>query len=200
MEDENKPPPDEAWKPANDNYQRQTLDGGRGREGLDRTEIPMTRVALYARYSTDNQREASIEDQLRLCRERAQREGWQIVETYADAAISGASMILRPGIKTLLADAQGGRFDVVMAEALERLSRDQEDIVALFKRLRFAGVRIVTLSEGGGRTACRPQAHHERAFSSRPCGEDQARPDRSCRQRLFGRRPVLRLSRGEEAG
>lgn len=88
----------------------------------------MTRVALYARYSTDNQREASIEDQLRLCRERAQREGWQIIETYADAAISGASMVLRPGIKSLLADAQGGRFDVVMAEALDRLSRDQEDI------------------------------------------------------------------------
>ncbi|MEF2071920.1 recombinase family protein [Consotaella aegiceratis] len=108
----------------------------------------MTRAALYARYSSDNQREASIEDQLRLCREHAEREGWQIVENYTDAAISGASMILRPGIKTLLADAQEGGFDVVLAEALDRLSRDQEDIAALFKRLRFAGVRIVTLSEG----------------------------------------------------
>lgn len=108
----------------------------------------MTRAALYARYSSDNQREASIEDQLRLCRERAEREGWQIVECYTDAAISGASMILRPGIKTLLTDAQDARFDVVLAEALDRLSRDQEDIAALFKRLRFAGIRIVTLSEG----------------------------------------------------
>ncbi|MEF2546398.1 recombinase family protein [Aurantimonas sp. E1-2-R+4] len=108
----------------------------------------MTRAALYARYSSDNQREASIEDQLRLCREHAEREGWQIVENYTDAAISGASMILRPGIKTLLTDAQDARFDVVLAEALDRLSRDQEDIAALFKRLRFAGIRIVTLSEG----------------------------------------------------
>ena len=41
----------------------------------------MTRVALYARYSSDNQRDASIEDQLRQCRERAVREGWTIVET-----------------------------------------------------------------------------------------------------------------------
>ncbi len=57
----------------------------------------MTRAALYARYSSDNQREASIEDQLRLCREHAEREGWQIVENYTDAAISGASMILRRG-------------------------------------------------------------------------------------------------------
>ena len=108
----------------------------------------MTRAAYYARYSSDNQRAASIEDQLRPCRERGEREGWQVVENYTDAAISGASMILRPGIKTLLADAQDGRFDVVLAEALDRLSRDQEDIAALFKRLRFADVRIVTLSEG----------------------------------------------------
>ncbi len=108
----------------------------------------MTRVALYARYSSDNQREASIEDQLRLCRERVLREGWQHIETYSDAAISGASLILRPGINKLLADAQRGRFEIVLAEALDRLSRDQEDIAGLFKRLRFAGVRIVTLSEG----------------------------------------------------
>ncbi|MER9132633.1 recombinase family protein [Mesorhizobium sp. M0768] len=47
----------------------------------------MTRVALYARYSSDNQREASIEDQLRLCREHAARERWTVVGTYADAAI-----------------------------------------------------------------------------------------------------------------
>ena len=81
-------------------------------------------------------------------RERGEREGWRVVENHSDAAIPGASMILRPGIKTLLADAQDGRFDVVLAEALDRLSRDQEDIAALFKRLRFADVRIVTLSEG----------------------------------------------------
>lgn len=44
------------------------------------------RVALYARYSSDNQRDASIEDQLRQCRERAAREGWTVVETYSDRA------------------------------------------------------------------------------------------------------------------
>ncbi len=57
----------------------------------------MTRVALYARYSSDNQREASIDDQFRICREQATREKWKIVGTYRDAGISGASMILRPG-------------------------------------------------------------------------------------------------------
>ena len=78
----------------------------------------MTRVALYARYSDDKQSRASIEDQFRICRERAEREGWRVVETYQDAAISGASVILRPGVQALLKDAQAGRFDVVMALSL----------------------------------------------------------------------------------
>lgn len=108
---------------------------------------PSPRVALYARYSSDNQRDASIEDQLRQCRERATREGWTIVESYFDRAISGASLI-RSGIQTLLADAQAGRYDMVLSEALDRLSRDQEDVAGIFKRLRFAGVTIFTLSEG----------------------------------------------------
>ena len=65
-----------------------------------------------------------------------------------DAAISGASVILRPGVQALLQDAQRGMFDMVLAEALDRVSRDQADVAALFKHLRFAGVQIVTLSEG----------------------------------------------------
>jgi DNA invertase Pin-like site-specific DNA recombinase len=108
----------------------------------------MTRVALYARYSSDNQREASIDDQLRICREQAKREKWKIVGTYKDAGISGASMILRPGIQALLQDAQAGQFDVVLAEALDRISRDQADVATFYKHLKFAGVPIVTLSEG----------------------------------------------------
>ena len=108
----------------------------------------MTRVALYARYSSDNQREASIDDQYRICREQAKREKWKIVGTYKDAGISGASMILRPGIQALLQDAQAGQFDIVMAEALDRISRDQADVATFYKHLKFAGVPIVTLSEG----------------------------------------------------
>jgi site-specific DNA recombinase len=107
----------------------------------------MTRVALYARYSSDNQRDASIEDQLRLCRDYAGRQNWTIVESYADRAVSGASLI-RVGIQALMSDAQHGRFDVVLAEALDRISRDQEDVAGVFKRLRFAGVTIMTLAEG----------------------------------------------------
>ncbi|WP_265518719.1 recombinase family protein [Nitratireductor luteus] len=108
----------------------------------------MHRAAFYARYSSDNQREASIDDQFRLCEEHAAREGWKVVQRQSDAAISGSSMILRPGIQQLLTDAQRGLFDIVLAEALDRISRDQADVATLFKHLRFAGVQIVTLAEG----------------------------------------------------
>lgn len=105
------------------------------------------KVALYARYSSDNQRDASIEDQLRICRLHAEKHGWSVVDSYTDRAISGASL-LRPGIQELISDAMRGKFAVVLAEAMDRLSRDQEDIAGLFKRMAFAGVRIATLSEG----------------------------------------------------
>jgi site-specific DNA recombinase len=108
----------------------------------------MTKVALYSRYSSDNQSVASIEDQFRICREHAAREKWKVVGAYHDAAISGASVILRPSIRSLLQDAQRGIFEIVLAEALDRVSRDQADVATLFKHLRFAGVQIITLSEG----------------------------------------------------
>ncbi len=84
---------------------------------------------------------------MRLCRERAAREGWEVAEVYADAGLSGASL-MRPGIQQLMKDALAGKFNIVLAEALDRLSRDQEDIAGVYKRLRFAGVVIITLSEG----------------------------------------------------
>ena len=108
------------------------------------------RCALYARYSSDQQRPASIEDQFRVCREHAEREGWKIVGTYRDSAISGDSVILRPGVQALLEDARRGAFEIVVAEALDRISRDQADVATLYKHLRFAGVTIFTLAAGEG--------------------------------------------------
>src|SRR6516164_6674257 len=104
------------------------------------------RSVVYARYSTDLQRDASIEDQIRLCRERIGQERWQYLHAYTDRASSGATA-LRPAYQSLLEDARRGQFDIVVAEALDRLSRDQEDVAGLFKRLRFAGIRLFTLAE-----------------------------------------------------
>src|SRR5256885_752224 len=105
------------------------------------------KVAIYARYSSENQRDASIADQFRVCREFALRQGWQIEREYSDHAISGATL-MRPGFQAFMAAALRKEFDVVLAEALDRFSRDQEDTAGLFKRLTFAGVNIVTLIEG----------------------------------------------------
>lgn len=93
------------------------------------------------------QRDASIEDQIRLCEAHAKAAGWDIHQCYTDHGTSGASL-LRPGIQMLLADAMAGKFKLIVAEALDRLSRDQEDIAGVYKRLQFAGVQIITLSEG----------------------------------------------------
>ncbi len=104
-------------------------------------------AAIYARYSSDNQREASIEDQVRICRAHIQKIGAELVSTYTDHAISGATR-LRPGYQKLLEDARSSAFEIVVVEALDRISRDQEDVAGCFKLLTFANVKLITLSEG----------------------------------------------------
>jgi DNA invertase Pin-like site-specific DNA recombinase len=105
------------------------------------------RAVIYARYSSDLQREASIDDQIRLCKDLIEKRGWSFAGSYTDRAISGASL-LRPGYQSLLADARKGAFDIVVAEALDRLSRDQEDVAGLYKQLCFCAVQLVTIAEG----------------------------------------------------
>ena len=106
----------------------------------------MTHFAIYARYSSDRQSESSIEDQVRLCREYIGDD--HLTETYCDYAISGGHIMNRPAFLKLMNDAKDGLFDVVITEALDRLSRDQEDIAAVYKRLKHRGIRIITLAEG----------------------------------------------------
>jgi len=106
------------------------------------------RCAIYARYSTDNQKDTSIEDQVRVCRERLRQMGCSVsVElVYEDRAATGATMHLRPGIQNLVRDAAEGRFDLVIAESLSRYARDQEDMAYIFKRLTFNEVKMMTVT------------------------------------------------------
>ncbi len=110
----------------------------------------MTRFAIYARYSSENQNEKSVDDQVRECKARVRQMGGTVSETsvYADYAISGSHLNTRPGIKALMEHARAGAFEAVMSEDLSRLSRDQEDIAGVYKRLRFVGVKLFTISEG----------------------------------------------------
>ena len=109
---------------------------------------PLMRAALYARFSSDLQKQASIADQFAACRTFAARQDIEIVGAYEDAAISGASTANRPGFLAMVRAAKSGAFNVVICEALDRLSRSQADIAAVFEDLRFHGVAIRTISEG----------------------------------------------------
>jgi site-specific DNA recombinase len=106
------------------------------------------RAVIYARYSSDLQSEASVEDQVQQCRDRAERDGHEVVNVFSDYAISGSSLGNRPGMLSLMAAAKDGLFDIVYAEALDRISRDQEDVAGIYKRLTYADALITTLSEG----------------------------------------------------
>jgi DNA invertase Pin-like site-specific DNA recombinase len=104
------------------------------------------RAVIYARYSSDLQRDASIKDQVRVCRRRIDAEGWSLQQVYSDHGVSGATH-LRLRYQALLHDARKQQFDVVVAESLDRLSRDQEHVAGLFKQLSFHGVTLLTIAE-----------------------------------------------------
>ncbi|WGD51449.1 recombinase family protein [Bradyrhizobium sp. CB1650] len=106
------------------------------------------RAAIYARFSTDLQNERSVEDQVSLCQGYAEREGLSVVFTYEDRARSGGSVMGRDGLLRLLDHAREKSFDVVIVEALDRLSRDMEDLAGIHKRLSFLGIEIRAVHEG----------------------------------------------------
>ena len=108
----------------------------------------MKRAAIYARFSSDLQDSRSIGDQVTLCCDYAQRQGYLVARVYDDAAASGASLHGRPGIKRLIDDAQAKAFDVLIAESMSRIGRDQEDRAYVRKRHRFFRIGIETPSEG----------------------------------------------------
>lgn len=109
-------------------------------------------AAIYARFSTELQSDRSIEDQITLCRAYAEREGIDVVAVHADRARSGGSTAGREGLQALMQDARAGRVSVVIMEALDRLSRDMEDLAGIHKRLTFQGIQIRAVHEGAVNT------------------------------------------------
>ncbi|QGM99858.1 recombinase family protein [Methylocystis parvus] len=108
----------------------------------------MTRAVIYARFSTELQSEKSTEDQIALCRAYAARIGLDVIGSYEDKARSGASIFGRDGLMRLMDAARDRAFEVVIVEALDRLSRDMEDLAGIHKRLSFLGVEIHAVHDG----------------------------------------------------
>ena len=109
------------------------------------------RCSIYARYSSDLQRQTSIDDQLAVARRYAEQQKWTTRDehVFTDAGISGASLEGRPGIQSLLrAAAQRPRpFDVLLVDDSSRVARDLPDALHVLRTLKFFGVRSIYISQ-----------------------------------------------------
>jgi site-specific DNA recombinase len=105
------------------------------------------KAVIYTRFSTTQQREASSEDQARNCRRKIEAEGWEIGKHYKDEGISG-STTARPGYQNMLKAATAREFEVLVIDDLSRLSRDQVESERVIRRLEFAAIRILSVSDG----------------------------------------------------
>lgn len=101
------------------------------------------RAALYARYSTEKQSEASVDDQFRVCERIAERHGFEQVTRFSDAAISGGT-VHRPGYQSMLAAARRREFDVIVAEDTSRLWRNLAEQSPRLAELADIGLHVVT--------------------------------------------------------
>ncbi len=108
----------------------------------------MARAAIYARYSSDLQNPRSIEDQQALCRRWCEREGYGVVATFSDAALSGASIHGRAGLKSLIAGAVERQFDDVVVESFDRVARSQSELPQVWEMLRFCGCELMAVDDG----------------------------------------------------
>jgi site-specific DNA recombinase len=110
------------------------------------------RCAIYSRFSSDLQRDSSIDDQVRKCRERAAKEGWTIVEefTAGDAAVSGEALVGRSALDALLAAAKRRprSFDCFLVEDTSRLSRNLADQLRIIETFKFHGIDFVSVTQG----------------------------------------------------
>jgi DNA invertase Pin-like site-specific DNA recombinase len=98
------------------------------------------RAALYVRVSTDRQ---TVENQELQLRQVAERRGWEVIEVYSDAGLSGAKdRKQRPGLDQMLSDASRGKFDVVMAWAIDRVGRSLIDLLGTIQHLEACGVDL----------------------------------------------------------
>jgi DNA invertase Pin-like site-specific DNA recombinase len=103
-------------------------------------------AVIYARYSSHNQHETSIEGQLKVCYEYYERNGYTIVGEYIDRAISGTTDN-RPQFLQMIDDAAKKRFQYVVMYQLDRFSRNRYDSVVYKAKLKKYDIRVLSARE-----------------------------------------------------
>lgn len=104
------------------------------------------KAVIYARYSSENQREESIEGQLRECKEYAERNEIIIIKNYIDRALS-AKTDNRPEFQHMIKDSTKGLFDIVLVWKLDRFARNRYDSARYKAILKKNGVKVVSAKE-----------------------------------------------------
>lgn len=112
----------------------------------------MKTAVIYARFSSDNQHEESIDAQLRACREYAARKDILIVGTYEDKAVSGRTAN-RSQYQKMLRDCQKGTFEIILIHKYDRIGRNVGEHVNLTAKLDKLGVQLIAVSQDFGSTA-----------------------------------------------
>ena len=111
-----------------------------------------TIAAIYARYSSNVQNDASIEQQVAECTDYAKKNKLSIIAVYEDRAISGRSD-KRPGFQKMMRAAERGEFQVLLAYKSNRISRNMRNALVYEDRLFQAGVKVVYCKEEFGDNA-----------------------------------------------
>jgi site-specific DNA recombinase len=106
-------------------------------------------AAIYARYSSENQRPESIDDQVSACRKLAKLQSLAVSDEhiYADQAQSGARSD-RPALAALMTAARAAEFQVVLVDDLSRLARDNHLMLSIIAELHFEGIRVISVADG----------------------------------------------------
>lgn len=109
-------------------------------------KVSKKKVVIYARFSSDMQREESIDAQIRACKEFAEREGYEVIEIYYDEAIS-AKTDQRDDFQRMISDSKSGDFEIILVHKFNRFARNKFDSVFYKKRLADIGIKVVSVTQ-----------------------------------------------------
>lgn len=165
------------------------------------------KAVLYARYSTDKQRDASIDDQFRECERVARAAGFDVVSRFEDRGISGGTAD-RPGYQELLSAARRKQFNVIVVEDISRLWRSRAEFGPRSAEFEDLGIHCVTAvgddtrRDGWGlviqiKQAVAEHARREASYRTRRGLEGKAIKGETAGGRAYGYRPAAQSASGQ---